>query len=73
MRGNPTRFHGTKSIERKYCENINIDTINREKLFTSDKIYGKIYREKTKILTQSIKKSFLHLAKTIEKKNVEKR
>ena len=72
MRGNPTCFHGTKSIERKYCENINIDTINPE-LFTSDKIYGKIYREKTKILTQSIKKSFLHLAKTIEKKNVEKR
>ena len=50
MRGNPTCFHGTKSIERKYCENINIDTINPE-LFTSDKIYGKIYREKTKILT----------------------
>ena len=29
MRGNPTRFYRTKSIEKKYWENVNIDTINR--------------------------------------------
>ena len=29
MEGNPTIFHRTKSIEKKYWEKINIDTINK--------------------------------------------
>ena len=38
MWGNPTLFHWAKSIE-KYGEKINIDTINREKLFPPGKNY----------------------------------
>ena len=38
MWGNPTLLHQAKSIEKKYWEKINVDTINSEYFFPPGKI-----------------------------------